>query len=85
MVQEANAYKAEVVARAQGDAERFLAVYESYKVAREVTVQRIYLETMETILKGMNKIVIDGQGGGSQGVLPYLPLSELKKSTGGTQ
>ncbi len=85
MVQEANAYKAEVVARAQGDAERFLAVYESYKVAREVTVQRIYLETMETILKGMNKIVIDGQGGGSQGVLPSLPLSELKKSTGGTQ
>ena len=85
MVQEANAYKAEVVARAQGDAERFLAVYESYKVAREVTVQRIYLEAMETILKGMNKIVIDGQGGGSQGVLPYLPLSELKKSTGGTQ
>ena len=84
MVQEANAYKAEVVARAEGDAERFLAVYESYKVAREVTIQRIYLETMETILKGMNKIVIDGQGG-AQGVLPYLPLPELKKSTGGTQ
>ena len=85
IVQEANAYKAEVVARAQGDAERFLAVYDSYKVARDVTVQRIYLETMESILKGMNKIIIDGQGGGTQGVLPYLPLSELTKSTGGTQ
>ena len=85
MVQEANAYKAEVVARAQGDADRFLAVYESYKVAQEVTVQRIYLETMESILKGMNKIIIDGQGSGTQGVLPYLPLSELTKSTGGTQ
>jgi membrane protease subunit HflK len=84
MVQEANAYKAEVVARAEGDAERFLAVYESYSVARDVTVQRIYLETMESILKGMNKIIIDSSGGGAQGVLPYLPLSELTKS-GGTQ
>ena len=84
MVQEANAYKAEVVARAQGDADRFLAVYESYNVAQEVTIQRIYLETMESILKGMNKIIIDSSGGGAQGVLPYLPLSELTKS-GGTQ
>ena len=84
MIQEASAYKSEVVARAQGDADRFLAVYESYKVARDVTIQRIYLETMESILKGMNKIVIDGNSG-SQGVLPYLPLPELKKSTGGTQ
>ncbi|MFP6742756.1 MAG: FtsH protease activity modulator HflK, partial [Alphaproteobacteria bacterium] len=82
MVQEANAYKAEVVARAEGDAERFLAVYESYSVARDVTVQRIYLETMESILKGMNKIIIDSSGGGAQGVLPYLPLSELTKSGG---
>lgn len=85
IIQEANAYKAEVVARAQGDADRFLAVYESYNVAQDVTIQRIYLETMESILRGMNKIIIDGQGGGTQGVLPYLPLSELTKSTGGTQ
>ena len=75
----------EAGARAQGDADRFLAVYESYSVAQDVTVQRIYLETMESILRGMNKIIIDGQGGGTQGVLPYLPLSELTKSTGGTQ
>ena len=70
IVQEANAYKAEVVARAEGDAERFLSVYESYKVARDVTVQRIYLETMEAILKNMTKIVIDSKSVGGQGVLP---------------
>ena len=69
-MQEANAYKAEVVARAEGDAERFLSVYESYKVARDVTVQRIYLETMEAILKDMTKIVIDSKSVGNQGTLP---------------
>ena len=79
LVQEANAYKAEVVARSQGDAERFLAVYEAYKTGREVTIQRIYLETMEEILRGTNKIIIDGKGAGNQGVLPYLPLPELRK------
>ncbi len=83
LVQEANAYKAEVVARSQGDAERFLAVYEAYKTGREVTIQRIYLETMEEILSGTNKIIIDGKGAGNQGVLPYLPLPELQKSTKG--
>ena len=79
LLEEARAYKAEVVARSQGDAERFLAVYEAYKTGREVTIKRIYLETMEKILKGMNKIIIDGKGAGNQGVLPYLPLPELRK------
>ena len=83
LLEEANAYKAEVVARSQGDAERFLAVYEAYKTGREVTIKRIYLETMEKILKGMNKIVIDGKGAGNQGVLPYLPLPELRAATKG--
>ena len=82
LLEEASAYKAEVVARSQGDAERFLAVYEAYKTGRAVTVKRIYLETMEEILKGMNKIIIDSKGA-SQGVLPYLPLGELTRSTKG--
>jgi membrane protease subunit HflK len=85
MLQEAAAYREEVVARATGDASRFKAVYEQYKVAKDVTRQRIYLETMEQILAGMNKIVIDPAGAGSQGVIPYLPLPELKKATGGTE
>ena len=44
---------------------------------------RIYLETMEGIFKGMTKIIIDGKSSGTQGVLPYLPLPELKRSTKG--
>ena len=78
LIEEANAYKSEVVARSEGDAERFLAVLEAYNTGRDVTVRRIYLETMEGILKGMNKIIIDGKGAGNQGVLPYLPLPELR-------
>ncbi|MFQ5786067.1 MAG: FtsH protease activity modulator HflK [Alphaproteobacteria bacterium] len=86
IIQQAEAYRQEVVARAQGDAKRFLAIYNSYKVAKDVTVRRIYLETMQGILKGMNKIIIDNKGTGAQGVLPYLPLPELKgRKPGGKQ
>ena len=77
MLQEASAYKSEVVARAEGDANRFLAVYNEFVQAKDVTTKRLYLETMEEVLRGMTKIVIDGKGG--QGVVPYLPLPELKK------
>jgi len=76
--QEAQAYRQEVVARADGDAQRFVAVYNEYDKAREVTTRRIYLETMEDVLRGMNKVVIDQAGGGS-GVVPYLPLPELER------
>lgn len=79
LTQEAEAYRQEVVARAEGDAERFVSVYNAYKVAKDVTIKRIYLETMEEILTGMTKVVIDSTGGGTQGVLPYLPLPELQK------
>lgn len=76
-IQEAEAYKQEVIARSEGETSRFLAVYEQYKNAKEVTKQRIYVETMETLLKGMNKMILDPKI--SQSVLPYLPLSSLKK------
>ncbi|MCZ6664714.1 MAG: FtsH protease activity modulator HflK [Gammaproteobacteria bacterium] len=83
---EAEAYQKEVVARSQGDAERFLSVYNSYVLAKDVTIRRIYLETMQGILTGMNKVIIDSSGGGTQGVLPYLPLPELqKRGAGGAQ
>ena len=78
LIQEARAYREEVVARATGDANRFMAIYEAYKVNKDVTTQRIYLETLEEILKGAQKVVIDKSSTGS-GVLPYLPLPELKK------
>ena len=78
LIQEARASREEVVARATGDANRFMAIYEAYKVNKDVTTQRIYLETLEEILKGAQKVVIDKSSTGS-GVLPYLPLPELKK------
>jgi membrane protease subunit HflK len=78
ILQEAQAYRQEVVARAQGDAQRFVAVYDEYVKARDVTTKRIYLETMEDVLRDMNKVVIDGAASGS-GVVPYLPLPELER------
>ena len=78
ILQEAEAYEQEVVARATGEAERFILVFNEYRQAKYVTRQRIYLETMENILAGMNKVLIDSAGGG-QGVVPYLPLPELNK------
>ena len=79
MILEAEAYKAEVVARAQGEASRFLSVYREYAQAKNVTRKRIYLETMQEILSGMNKVIIDGEA--SSGVVPYLPLPELKNNS----
>ncbi len=76
MILEAEGYKQEVIARAEGEASRFLAIYNEFRQARDVTKKRMYLETMEDILQGMNKIIIEGKG--SQGVVPYLPLPELK-------
>jgi membrane protease subunit HflK len=75
--QDAEAYRAEIVARSQGDADRFTAVYRAFKVAQDVTLQRLYIETMEEILKNSNKIIIDKAAQGQSGVLPYLPLPSL--------
>jgi membrane protease subunit HflK len=76
--QEAQAYRQEVVARAEGDAQRFLSVYEEFDKARDVTTRRIYLETMEEVLRNVNKVLIDQSASGS-GVVPYLPLPELER------
>jgi membrane protease subunit HflK len=78
LLQEAQGYKEKVIADAEGDAKRFNAVYEEYKNAKTVTKQRMYLETMEKILSGTDKIILDSKGANS--VVPYLPLNELKKT-----
>jgi membrane protease subunit HflK len=75
LVLDAEAYKQEVTNRAQGEASRFLAVYNEYKQARDVTKKRMYLETMEEILQGMTKVIVDK---GGNGIVPYLPLPELR-------
>ncbi len=78
LLQEAEAYKEEVVNLAQGDAGRFTSVLNAYSQAKDVTARRLYLETMQHVLKGTNKVIIDPSAQGSQGVVPYLPLPELK-------
>lgn len=79
IIQGAEAYKQEVIANAEGEAARFISVLNEYRQAKDVTSRRLYLETMEQVLRGMNKVVID-QPQGSQGVLPYLPLNELTRN-----
>ena len=75
MTEDAEGYKQSVVAKAKGDASRFAAVYEQYKISKDVTKSRIYLETMQDVMGGMNKIIIDD----NSKVLPYLPLEGLKR------
>ncbi|MCY4593022.1 MAG: FtsH protease activity modulator HflK [Alphaproteobacteria bacterium] len=83
LTQSAEGYRQSVVTRAQGDANRFDAVYQAYAVSKDITVKRIYLETLEQVLQGVNKVIIDNAAGGAggTGVIPYLPLPEIQKRT----
>ncbi len=74
IIREAEAYKAERVKRAQGDADKFLSILREYEKAKDVTRKRLYLETMEQILPGIRKFVIDPGVGGN--LLQFLPLEE---------
>lgn len=80
------AYRDRITNEAQGQADRFTQVYDSYRVAPEVTRQRMYLETLENVFSGTSKVIID-QKDGATGVLPYLPLDSLgrRNTTGGNQ
>jgi membrane protease subunit HflK len=80
IVAEAEAYAAEVVSRSEGDASRFQQIYDAYLMSKDVTKERIYIETLEEILGNVNKIIIDQDASGS-GVVPFLPLSELNKKS----
>ena len=91
--QEAEGYRARVVNEAKGEAARFNSIYDEYRQAPEVTRKRMYLETMEKVLGDVDKIIVDEGmtgGNGGSGVVPYLPLNELRRqqtsrggSTGG--
>ncbi len=75
-VQEAQAYQQSTIAKATGDADRFNAVYKAYQTGKDVTRERIFIETMEQVLQNTNKIIMDGEN--NQGVVPYLPLNQIK-------
>ncbi|MGL4728911.1 MAG: protease modulator HflK, partial [Bosea sp. (in: a-proteobacteria)] len=78
MIQGAEAYREQTVAEAKGQASRFNAVYEQYKNAPGVTRERLFIETMERVFGGMDKVIVD-QGSNGQGVVPFLPLNELQQ------
>jgi modulator of FtsH protease HflK len=78
ITQAAEAYKSQTVAEANGQTSRFLKIYEQYKKAPDVTRERMYLETMERVLGGTDKIILDSNSAGT-GVVPYLPLGELTR------
>lgn len=77
IMQAAEAYKQKVVAASEGEASRFLSIYKEYAKAKEVTQERMYLETMEKVLADIDKVIIEKNAG--SGVVPYLPLPELGK------
>ncbi|MBN8630290.1 MAG: FtsH protease activity modulator HflK [Rhodobacterales bacterium] len=83
LLETAEGYRAEAVNGAQGEAARFVSVYTEYVKAPEVTRRRLYIETMERVLGGMNKVILDGVSGGEagQGVVPFLPLNELGRTS----
>jgi modulator of FtsH protease HflK len=79
IIQRSEAYKAETIARASGDAQRFNLVYDQYAKAKDITSERIYIETIEDVLRNVNKVLIDKNAG--PGVVPYLPLPELRPNS----
>ena len=81
LLEAAEGYRARVVNDAVGEASRFEAVLQEYAAAPEVTRKRLYIETMQKVLGDVDKIILesDGGGGGGQGVVPYLPLNELRR------
>jgi membrane protease subunit HflK len=79
VIQQAEGYRAQTVVEANGEATRFNSIYQEYRLAKSITRERMFLETMERVFRDKNKIVID-EGAGT-GVVPYLPLPALQRST----
>lgn len=78
ILQEAEGYRQQVIAEANGDAQRFISIYNQYKNAKEVTRKRMYLETMQSVLADVDKVILDKNA--SNNLLPYLPLSSNRKA-----
>jgi len=79
ITQAAEAYRSQTVAEATGQSARFLKIYDEFKKAPNVTRERMYLETMERVFGGTDKIIMDSGPGRQNGVVPYLPLDELTR------
>ncbi len=81
ITQEAEAYKTQAVNQADGEAKSFLAVYQSYAQAKDVTAWRLYLQSIDAVLKKSSKVIIDSSGKGMSGVVPYMSLSDKTPGT----
>ena len=77
IVQQGEGYKQQVIAVTQGEAQRFIAIYDEYKRSPDVTRRRIYIDTMQSILAGVDKVILGTSGG--PGVVSYLPLPQLRR------
>ena len=76
--QEAEAYKTQVVNLAHGEADAFRPVLKSYEAAKDVTARRLYLDSVDEVLKKASKVIVDTSGKGVSSVIPYLPVTEFK-------
>jgi membrane protease subunit HflK len=84
ILQQAEGYKKQAVEDATGQTARFLKIYEEYKKAPEVTRRRMYYETMERVMEGTDKIILDNKNSaGGSGVVPFLPLDQLQRKKDG--
>ena len=79
MIQEAQGYRERLKNEAEGEAQRFIQVYDAYRQNPEVARRRMYLETMQNVFSSIDKVIMD-QGAG--GVVPYLPLDQLRSGSG---
>src|SRR5271157_2989821 len=79
--QDAEAYKVQVVNLAHGEADAFLPLLKSYEAAKDVTAWRLYLDSVDEVLKKASKVIVDTSGKGVSSVMPYLPVTEFKPPT----
>ena len=77
MIQEAQGYRERLKNEAEGEAQRFIQVYEAYRQNPAVAKRRMYLETMQKLMSGIDKVIMDR---GVQGAVPYLPLDQLRRA-----
>ena len=81
LIEESLGYKERVIAQARGEAERFNKLYAEYKLAPDVTRQRIYIDTIESVMANSTKVMVDVEGGSN---MMYLPLDKIMERRGST-
>ena len=76
--QDSEAYKAQVVNLAHGEADAFVPLLKSYESAKDVTAWRLYLDSVDAMLRNASKVIVDTSGKGVSSVVPYMPVTEVR-------